>query len=109
MAERGEHDIAQKCGLLTPRDIPQGTIRAMAEHGYVEVGYVDEVTTRMPSPDEVRKLALGPGVPVMVYVRTTYTKQRPVRLTLTIFAGDRNRSVYELGDLHAYHQEQSDK
>ena len=36
-------DIAQECELLTPRDIPKGTIRAMADHGYVEVGYVDEV------------------------------------------------------------------
>ena len=100
-------DIAQECGLITPHDIPQGTIRAMAERGHVEVGYVDEITTRMPSPDEVRKLDLGAGVPVLVYVRTTYTKQRPLRLTLTIFAGDRNRVVYELGDLDAYHETQA--
>ncbi|WP_051114277.1 UTRA domain-containing protein [Actinopolymorpha alba] len=95
-------DVAEECGLLNPRDIPQGTIRAMASHGYVEVGYVDEITTRMPSPDEARKLALGTGAPVLVYIRTTYTKERPLRLTLTIFAGDRNRIMYELGDLEAY-------
>ncbi|MGC9670844.1 GntR family transcriptional regulator [Planosporangium sp. 12N6] len=99
-------DIAQECGLITPHDIPQGTVRAMANHGHVEVGYVDEILTRMPSPDEVRKLSLGAGVPVLVYVRTAYTKQRPVRLTLTTFAGDRNRVVYELGELDAYHREQ---
>jgi DNA-binding GntR family transcriptional regulator len=99
-------DIAQECGLITPHDIPQGTVRAMADRGHVEVGYVDEILTRMPSPDEVRKLGLGAGVPVLVYIRTTYTKQRPLRLTLTIFAGDRNRVVYELGDLDAYHREQ---
>jgi GntR family transcriptional regulator len=95
-------DIAQECGLITPRDIAKGTIRAMADKGYVEVGYVDEITTRMPSPDEARKLGLGTGTPVLVYARTTYTKERPLRLTLTIFAGDRNRVVYELGDLTAY-------
>lgn len=98
-------DIAQECGLITPHDIPQGTIRAMADRGHIEVGYVDEVATRMPSPDEARKLALGAGAPVMVYIRTTYTRQRPVRLTLTIFAGDRNRLMYELGDLGAYNEE----
>ncbi|WP_158291013.1 hypothetical protein [Kribbella antiqua] len=38
----------------------------------------------------------------MVYVRTTYSDARPLRLTLTIFAGDRNRVVYELGELSAY-------
>jgi GntR family transcriptional regulator len=95
-------DIAQQCGLLTPHDVPGGAIRAMAAKGHVEIGYVDEVTTRMPRPDESRKLGLGTGTPVLVYVRTTYSADRPLRLTLTIFAGDSNRLVYELGDLAAY-------
>jgi GntR family transcriptional regulator len=43
-------------------------------------------------------------VPVLTYVRTCYTKERPVRLTETIFAGDRNRLVYELGDLDALYE-----
>lgn len=98
-------DIAQECGLMTPNDLPQGTIRAMADHGYVEVGYVDELTTRMPSPDEARELSMGGGAPVLVYTRTTFTKDRPVRLTQTTFAGDRNRVVYELGDVTAYDRE----
>lgn len=95
-------DVAQECGLLTPRDIPGGTIRAMAEHGYIEVGYVDELTARMPTPDEARRLRLGSGSPVLVYVRTTYTKDRPLRTTLTIFAAERNRVLYELGDVAAF-------
>jgi GntR family transcriptional regulator len=94
-------DIAQECGLMVPRDIPRGTIRTMADHGYIEVGHVDEITTRMPTPDEASTLDLGTGVPVLVYVRTAYTKDRPVRLTETVFAGDRNRLVYELGHLEA--------
>lgn len=95
-------DIAQECGLLSPQDVPGGVIRAMAAKGHAEVGYVDELTTRMPLPDEARKLGLSTGTPVMVYVRTTYSDERPLRLTLTIFAGDKNRVVYELGDLQAY-------
>ncbi|GAB3829721.1 GntR family transcriptional regulator [Kribbella italica] len=96
-------DIAQACGLLTPHDVPGGVIRAMAKKGHEEIGYVDELTTRMPTPDEARKLGgLGSGTPVLVYVRTTYSDARPLRLTLTIFAGDRNRVVYEIGDLQAY-------
>lgn len=94
-------DIAQECGLMTPHDVPGGAIRAMAAKGYNEIGYNDEVSTRMPTPDETRKLGLGAGTPVLVYVRTTYSAERPLRLTLTIFAGDRNRLVYELGDLTA--------
>jgi hypothetical protein len=44
---------------------------------------------------------------VLVSVRTTYSAKRPLRLTLTIFAGDRNRLVYELGDLTAYVADQN--
>jgi len=94
-------EISQECGFLVPHDIPRGTVRVMAEHGYVEVGYVDEITTRMPAPEEARVLSLGAGTPVLVYVRTCYTKDRPVRVTQTTFAGDRNRLVYELGQLEA--------
>lgn len=94
-------DIAQECGLLVPHDIPRGTVRAMADHGHVEIGYVDEITARMPTPEETRTLDLGAGVPMLIYVRTAYTKERPVRLTETTFAGDRNRLLYELGELDA--------
>jgi hypothetical protein len=44
------------------------------------------------------------GVPVLAYVRTCYAKERPVRLTETTFVGDRNRLVYELGDLDALYE-----
>ena len=50
------------------------------------------------------ELDLAAGVPVLAHVRTCYTKERPVRLTETIFAGDRNRLVYELGDLEALYE-----
>lgn len=92
-------DIAQECGLMTAHDIPQGTIRVMADHGHVEVGYVDHITTRMPTPTEARLLRLGAGVPVLIYSRAAYSKERPLRLVMTTFAGDRNRIAYELGDL----------
>jgi GntR family transcriptional regulator len=40
-----------------------GIVRAMAEHGHVEIGYRDELTTRMPTPDEAQTLDLGAGYP----------------------------------------------
>jgi GntR family transcriptional regulator len=98
-------DVAEQAGLTSPHDLPQGTIRAMANAGHVEIGHIDELTARMPSPDEVRTLSLAAGVPVMVYVRTAWTNERPVRVTHTIFPADRNRIVYELGDLSAYEDE----
>lgn len=100
-------DVSEQAGLAVPHDLPQGTIRAMADAGHVEIGHVDELTARMPTPEESRILALAPGVPIIAYVRTAWTAQRPVRLTRTIFPADRNRVVYELGDLAAYDGKQS--
>ncbi|HZD72367.1 MAG TPA: UTRA domain-containing protein [Actinomycetota bacterium] len=76
----------------------------MADHGHIQVGHVDEITTRMPTPEEASTLDLGASVPVLVYVRTAYTKDRPVRLIETVFAGDRNRLMYELGHLEALYE-----
>jgi GntR family transcriptional regulator len=74
----------------------------MAAVGHEEIGYRDEITARMPTPDEARKLQLGSGTPVIVYACTTFSDKRPLRLALTTFASDRNRVIYELGDMAAY-------
>jgi GntR family transcriptional regulator len=92
-------DLAEEVReLLSPTDIPQGTTRLLAERGHQQVAFREEISTRMPNVEEARLLDLGAGTPVLEYVRTAYTAQRPVRVTVTIFAGDRNRIVYILGD-----------
>ncbi|GAA4725800.1 GntR family transcriptional regulator [Promicromonospora umidemergens] len=95
-------DVAEKAGLNVPHDIKEGTVRAMAAAGYVEVGHIDEVTSRMPSPDDHQTLDVATGVPVIVYVRTAWTEERPTRVTRVTLPADRNRIVYELGNIDAY-------
>lgn len=94
-------DLAEGTKIIEPFDVAEGTTRYLAEMGHAQVGYWDEWTTRMPTPAEARKLELGPGTPVLVSRRTGYTDERAIRVTETIFAGDRNRVVYEIGDLTA--------
>ncbi len=84
--------------LLSPRDIPQGTTRLLAERGYSQTGYYDEYVSRMPTPEEASLLRLPPGTPVLLFIRTGYTEKRPVRVSFTAFAGDRNRIVSTHGD-----------
>ncbi|MFE9207471.1 GntR family transcriptional regulator [Micromonospora sp. NPDC007230] len=84
--------------LLSPRDIPQGTTRLLAERGYVQTGYFDEYASRMPTPEEAALLGLRPGTPVLLFIRTGYTVSRPVRVSVTAFAGDRNEIVSTHGD-----------
>lgn len=97
-------DIAEVAGLLEPGDISEGTIRRMAAAGHTEVGFRDEITARLATADEAQWLDLGRGAAVLVYVRTAVTATRPVRLTVTAFPAERNRLVYEVGDISAYHQ-----
>jgi GntR family transcriptional regulator len=91
--------------LMSPSDVPQGTTSLLAEHGHAQVGYLDELTTRMPTPEEASTLDMAVGTPLIDYVRTGYTTERPVRVTRTVFAGDRNRILYELGNLRALYKD----
>jgi GntR family transcriptional regulator len=95
-------DIAKDTELENNGDIPRGTIRVLRELGHEEVGHRDEVSPRMPTEEEERLLQLGPGVPVLEWVRTAYSNKRAVRLTWRIYAGKGIVLVYELGDLSAF-------
>jgi GntR family transcriptional regulator len=94
-------DIAEGTPLLSPEDVPGGTIRLLKELGHEEVGHRDEISPRMPTEEEDRLLQLGTGVPVLEWIRTAYTDKRPVRLTWSTYAGDGIQLIYELGDLSA--------
>ncbi|MFJ2563885.1 GntR family transcriptional regulator [Streptomyces sp. NPDC087568] len=94
--------LVQEAPRLTdPGDIEEGTTRYLAGLGVEQVGYADEISTRMPTPEEERLLEIGRGVPVLIWTRTGYTTERPVRCTITTFRGDLNRMNYEIGDLSA--------
>ncbi|WP_263168153.1 GntR family transcriptional regulator [Streptomyces sp. SCSIO ZS0520] len=85
--------------LAEPGDIEEGTTRYLADHGVEQIGYFDEIATRMPSPEEARLLEVSAGVPVLLWTRTGYSMDRPIRCTVTTFRGDLNRMNYEIGDL----------
>ncbi|GAA4657317.1 GntR family transcriptional regulator [Streptomyces chumphonensis] len=87
--------------LAEPGDIAEGTTRYLAAHGVEQVGYFDEIATRMPTPEEARMLEIGAGVPVLLWTRTGYSEERPIRSTVTTFRGDLNRMNYEIGSLAA--------
>lgn len=85
--------------LAEPGDIEEGTTRHLAAHGIKQQGYFDEIATRMPTPEEARLLDVGAGVPVLLWTRTGYSADRPIRCTITTFRGDLNQMNYEIGDL----------
>lgn len=91
-------DIAQKCGLTSTTNIPEGTIRRMAKRGHEEVASYDEETTRPPTPSEQRHLRMPPGTPMEVWCRTAATKLRVTRVTVTYLPGDRNKLIHQQGE-----------
>lgn len=97
--------VEQSPRLAEPGDIEEGTTRYLAARGIEQIGYFDEIAARMPTPEEARLLEIGAGVPVLLWTRTGYSADRPIRCTITTFRGDLNRMNYEIGDLSARENE----
>ncbi|MDT0432893.1 GntR family transcriptional regulator [Streptomyces salyersiae] len=81
---------------MTPADVARGTNTVLAELGRELVRALDEIYVRMPTPEEVRRLDLGPGTPVAEHVVTTFAADdSPVQVTINVVPGDRHVIVYE--------------
>ncbi|OII60188.1 UTRA domain-containing protein [Streptomyces sp. CC53] len=87
--------IADGTPLLDEGDVsmPGGILSAI---GHPQLHIRDEISIRMPSPEESEQLQLPPGTPVAEHVRIGYGEAGPVRVMVTIAPGDRHRLVYEL-------------
>ena len=79
--------IVQGTELAEPGDTTRENI--LAEAGYEQVYDIDEIITRMPTPDEIARLGISTGTPVAEHIRTGYTaSDRPVRVMMSIIPGD---------------------
>jgi len=77
----------------------QGDVHALLEHdlGYQLERFIEELTFRMPTPEEARQLRMGAGVPVVRLLRTLYdTAGRALEVSDCVLAGDRHVLVYEV-------------
>ncbi len=79
----------------------EGTYAALQAIGHPPAFITEQVTARMPTPDEASILRPADGVPVLVITRTTRDAERTVWEVLHVTAvADRTVLVYE--DLPAY-------
>lgn len=89
-------EIVRDSEIMRPEDITRGANAVLGELGYQQVRTLDEIYVRMPTPEEARRLDLGPGTPVAYHVVTGYTEEgRPVRVAITVLPGDRHVITYE--------------
>jgi GntR family transcriptional regulator len=90
-------DLADGTPITDPNPGPGGIYARLEESGHTLGRFTEEVSARMPTPDEARLLALPPGVPVFLLVRTAYdTDGRAVEVCDTIMAADAYLLEYEL-------------
>jgi DNA-binding GntR family transcriptional regulator len=79
--------IVRGTELAAPEDTTREDI--LKEAGHEQTYDVDEIITRMPTPDEARRLAISTGIPVAQLTRTAYTADdKPVRVMVAIVPGD---------------------
>ncbi|GIE56233.1 GntR family transcriptional regulator [Actinoplanes octamycinicus] len=88
--------------LIQAVAIEQGTVRYLAETlGVEQAGYRDQVSARPPNEGEIAFFKLPEvGVSVIETIRTAYERSgAPIRCTVTVWPADRNRLVYNIGDV----------
>lgn len=79
--------IAEGTPIVEANTGPGGIYARLEETGHTLDHFVEEVTARMPTVDERRRLELPDGVPVLVVVRTAYdTAGMPVEVCDTVKA-----------------------
>jgi DNA-binding GntR family transcriptional regulator len=73
--------------LQSPEDTSREDI--LAEAGYEQTYAIDEIVTRMPTPDESAKLGIARGIPVAELTRTSFTaNDQPVRVMIAVIPGN---------------------
>ena len=92
-------DVAKGTALEQAGEIESGSVALLSEVGYQQEGFVDEIGARMPNAREFDFFKLVSGIPVIVVNRTSYTADRPIRLTRYIYRADRVRLLHVEGSI----------
>ncbi|MFK3983367.1 GntR family transcriptional regulator [Micromonospora sp. NPDC050397] len=89
-------DLVRDSEIMSPAYLSRGTDQVLAELGYRQDYAIDEIFVRMPTPDEIHRLNLGPGTPVATHYDTGYTAAgQAVQCTVNVLPGDRHKIVFE--------------
>lgn len=90
-------DLAGGTDMARKNPGPGGIYARIEEAGHRLARFTEEVSARMPSPDEARSLRLSAGTPVFGLVRTAFDSSgRAVEVCDTVMAADRFVLEYEL-------------
>lgn len=89
--------VARGTALLREDSGPGGAYARIEEAGHILARCREELTSRMPTPEERALLMLDPGVPVMQVTRTVFDREEvPVEVYDSVCAADKYAFVYEV-------------
>jgi GntR family transcriptional regulator len=90
-------ELVKDTPIARPNPGPGGIYARLEEMGHELLRFTEEVTARMPLPEEAKALHLSIGIPVFVLVRTAYDVQgTPVEVCDTTMRADAWVLEYEL-------------
>ncbi|MFJ6797539.1 GntR family transcriptional regulator [Streptomyces sp. NPDC091268] len=90
-------DEAQGTLLMQPKSGKDGIYGRLEELGHVMTRVRDEISTRMPTPEEAAVLDLLPGVPVLEVLHTSLDQEGvPFEVSRYVHRGDQTGLLYEL-------------
>ncbi|GAB3487175.1 GntR family transcriptional regulator [Nocardiopsis coralliicola] len=82
-------DSPHRGELVDPGHAERDTKEILAAVGFPETSAAQVVGARMPSLKESGLFALGPGVPLLVHEKVSFSGERPVAFTSTLMPADR--------------------
>ncbi|PSK99097.1 GntR family transcriptional regulator [Murinocardiopsis flavida] len=89
-------ELAHGTALLEPKKIRGGAPKILADIGHTPVKWVDRLSVRLPTSEELLALELPDDVPVMRTFRTVYSDfDRPVQVEILIKGGHMYELSYE--------------
>ncbi|MEU1568619.1 GntR family transcriptional regulator [Streptomyces mirabilis] len=90
-------DLAEGTAMMDFRKIRGGTPALLNELGYPPRAFVDEVSSEIPTEEEVVALELPKDMPVMLTFRVVYSdSDRPIEVSLLTKAAHKYRVRYRL-------------
>jgi GntR family transcriptional regulator len=91
------YKLVKGSDIETPDQLDRGGNRVLQELGHEVVRRNDEISVRMPTPQEAQLLQIASGVPIMETLRTGYDAEgTPVALYFGVWPGDRHIMTYEV-------------